>query len=142
MRKSRLLIFGLIIGLITTAALLVSCFPTTDTDTGTGTGTEETTTGASWTSSLIMIGFVVLIFVMMYFFTIRPQRKRQQEQSKMIDELKRGDKVVTIGGLYGVIENVAEDSITIRVESGTTLRFVKSAIATKVSEQQPQTGPK
>jgi preprotein translocase subunit YajC len=88
-----------------------------------------------------MVGFVVLIFVMMYFFTIRPQRKRQQDQSKMIQELQRGDRVVTIGGMYGTVESVSEDSVTIRVESGTTMRFVKSAIATKV-DQQPQTGPK
>lgn len=139
MRKSRLLIIGLVIGLITTAALLASCIPTT---TDTDTGTDETTTGTSWTSLLLMIGFVVLIFVMMYFFTIRPQRKRQQEQSKMVQELQRGDKIVTIGGLYGTIESVSEDSVTIRVESGTTMRFVKSAIATKVTEQQPQTGPR
>jgi preprotein translocase subunit YajC len=139
LRKSRLLIIGLVIGLITTAALLASCIPTTtDTDTETG----GTTTGTSWTSSLLMIGFVVLIFVMMYFFTIRPQRKRQQEQTKMVQELQRGDKIVTIGGLYGTIESVSEDSVTIRVESGTTMRFVKSAIATKVTEQQPQTGPR
>lgn len=137
MRRTRLLILGLIIGLITTAALLASCYPTT-----TDTGTDETTTGTSWTSSLLMIGFVVLIFVMMYFFTIRPQRKRQQEQAKMMGELQRGDKIVTIGGLYGTIESVSEDSVTIRIESGTIMRFVKSAIATKVSEQQPQTGPK
>jgi len=139
LRKSRLLIIGLVIGLITTAALLASCIPTT---TDTDTGTDETTTGTSWTSLLLMIGFVVLIFVMMYFFTIRPQRKRQQEQSKMVQELQRGDKIVTIGGLYGTIESVSEDSVTIRVESGTTMRFVKSAIATKVTEQQPQTGPR
>ncbi len=137
MRKSRLLIIGLVIGLITSTALLVSCFPTT-----TDTGGDGTTTGTSWTSSLLMIGFVVLIFVMMYFFTIRPQRKRQQDQTKMIQELSRGDRVVTIGGLYGVVESVSEDSVTIRVESGTTMRFVKSAIATKITDQQPQTGPK
>ena len=137
MRKTKLLILGLVIALVTTVALLVSCYPT-DTDTGTD-GT--TTTGSSWTSTLLMVGFVVLIFVMMYFFTIRPQRKRQQDQSKMIQELQRGDRVVTIGGLYGTVESVSEDSVTIRVESGTTMRFVKSAIATKV-DQQPQTGPK
>jgi len=136
LRKTKLLILGLIIGLITTVALLVSCYPTT-----TDTETDGTTTGSSWTSTLLMVGFVVLIFVMMYFFTIRPQRKRQQDQSKMIQELQRGDRVVTIGGMYGTVESVSEDSVTIRVESGTTMKFVKSAIATKV-DQQPQTGPK
>jgi preprotein translocase subunit YajC len=138
LRKSKLLIIGLVVGLLTATALLVSCFPTTDT----GTGTDGTTTGTSWTSSLLMIGFVVLIFVMMYFFTIRPQRKRQQEQAKLIQELSRGDRVVTIGGLYGTVESVSEDSVTIRVESGTTMRFVKSAIATKITDQQAQTGPR
>lgn len=138
MRKTKLLILGLVITLVTTVSLLVSCLPT-DTDTGTD-GT--TTTGGSWTSTLLMVGFVVLIFVMMYFFTIRPQRKRQQDQSKMINELQRGDKVVTIGGMYGTVESVSEDSVTIRVESGTTMKFVKSAIASKVDQQQAQTGPK
>lgn len=137
MRRTKLLILGLVIGLVTAVALLASCIPTT-----TDTGTDTTTTGTSWTSSLLMIGFVVLIFVMMYFFTIRPQRKRQQDQSKMIQELQRGDRVVTIGGLYGTVESVSEDSVTIRVESGTTMRFIKSAIATKITEQQPQTGPR
>ena len=138
MRKTRLLILGLVIALVTTVSLLVSCYPT-DTDTATD-GT--TTTGSSWTSTLLMVGFVVLIFVMMYFFTIRPQRKRQQEQSKMIGALQRGDKVVTIGGMYGTIESVSEDSVTLRIESGATMKFIKSAIATKVDQQQPQTGPK
>jgi preprotein translocase subunit YajC len=87
-----------------------------------------------------MVGFIVLIFVLMYFFTIRPQRKRQQDQSKMIQDLHRGDKVVTIGGMYATVESVSEDSVTLRLDSGATARFVKSAIATKVSEQ-GQTGP-
>jgi preprotein translocase subunit YajC len=137
LHKSKTLVTGLVIGLITTAALLSSCVPSS---TGT-TGTDGTTTG-TWTSTLLLIGFIVLIFAMMYFFTIRPQRKRQQEQTKMIQELSRGDRIVTIGGMYGVVESISEDSVTIRVESGTTMRFVKSAIATKLNEQQPQTGPR
>ena len=137
MRKRKLLILGLVIGLVAAVSLLVSCYPTT-----TDTGTDETTTGTSWTSTLLMVGFIVLIFVMMYFFTIRPQRKRQQEQQKMIQDLQRGDRVVTIGGLYGTVESVSEDSVTIRVESGTTMRFIKSAIATKITQEQPQTGPR
>jgi preprotein translocase subunit YajC len=56
----------------------------------------------------------------------------------MIQQLQKGDRVITIGGLYGTVENVSEDSVTIRVDSGTTLRFVKSAIASKITEQPPQ----
>jgi preprotein translocase subunit YajC len=124
---------GIIAGLLAGVALLAGCYPAT-----TDTGTDGTTSSSS--SFLIMIGFIVILFALMYFLTIRPQRKRQQEQAKMIQELHRGDKVVTIGGLMGTVESVSEDSIVIRVDSGATMRFVKSAIATKVAEQQPQTG--
>ena len=85
-----------------------------------------------------MIGFIVLLFVMMYFLTIRPQRKRQQEHQKMMQAIQRGDRVITIGGLYGTVESINEDSVTIRVEGGTTMRFIKSAIASKLDEQIPE----
>ncbi|OGO06212.1 MAG: preprotein translocase subunit YajC [Chloroflexi bacterium RBG_13_56_8b] len=76
-----------------------------------------------------MIVFLVLIFAMFYFLMIRPQRKRQKEHQKMMEELKRGDRVITAGGIYGVIESVSEDSVVIKVESGTTLRLAKSSVA-------------
>jgi preprotein translocase subunit YajC len=82
-----------------------------------------------------MVGFIVLIFVLMYFFTIRPQRKRQQDQAKMMGELQRGDRIVTIGGMYATVESVGEDSVTLRLDSGATAKFVKSAIATRLTEQ-------
>jgi len=125
---------GILTGLLASVALLASCYPTT-----TEPGTDGIT-GSGTSSFLIMIGFVVILFALMYFLTIRPQRKRQQEQAKLIQELQRGDKVITIGGLMGTVENVSEDSVVIRVDSGATLRFVKSAIATKVTQQQPNTG--
>ena len=76
-----------------------------------------------------MIVFLVLIFAMFYFLMIRPQRKRQKEHQKMMEELKKGDRVITAGGIYGVIESVSEDSIVIKVESGTTLRLAKGSVA-------------
>jgi preprotein translocase subunit YajC len=121
------MILGLVAGLTVVAGLVTSCLPTTT------TSTDTTATSSSWTSTLLLVGFIVLIFVMMYFFTIRPQRKRQQDQAKMIHELQKGDRVVTIGGMYGTVESVMEDSVIIRVDSGATLRFVKSAIATRVT---------
>lgn len=130
LRKNKFLIPGaVIVGLISALALLSSCYPT---DTTTPPG------GSSTTSFLVMIGFIVVLFGLMYFLTIRPQRKRQQDQAKMIQALHRGDRVVTIGGLYGTVESVSEDSVVIRVESGTTMRFVKSAIANRVTEQTPE----
>jgi preprotein translocase subunit YajC len=127
------MILGMVTVIFATFGLLAGCLPTS-----TGTGTDATTGSSS--SFYIMIGFIVILFALMYFFTIRPQRKRQQNQARMITELQKGDKVVTIGGLYGTVESASEDSVVLRVESGTTMRFVKSAIATKVT-QQPQTGP-
>jgi preprotein translocase subunit YajC len=73
----------------------------------------------------------VLIFAMFYFLMIRPQRKRQKEQRELMEGLKRGDKVVTAGGIFGVIENVSEDSVVIKVESGATLRVAKNMVALK-----------
>ncbi len=74
---------------------------------------------------------MAVLFASFYFFTIRPQRKRQREQQKMLNELKKGDKIITVGGIFGTIENVAEDSIVIKVESGATLRMSKSAVSVK-----------
>ncbi len=128
-------ILGIAAVLMAAVALLSSCYGTTPTGGTSGT----TTTGSSASSYLILIGFIVVLFGLMYFLTIRPQRKRQQEQMKMITELQRGDRVITIGGLMGTIETVADDSIVIRVDSGATLRFVKSAVANKVSQETQQT---
>ena len=133
MRKNKRILLGTVVAaLLLIVVSLAGCYSTTTTGTTTGTGTSSTT------SFLIMIGFIVVLFALMYFLTIRPQRKRQQEQSKMIHNLQKGDKVVTIGGLYGTVENTDEDSVTIRVDAGTTMRFVKSAIANKVGDQPSQ----
>ena len=91
-----------------------------------------TTTEAGGTSSLwTMLIFVVLFFVLMYFTMIRPQRKRQKEHQQLLDELKRGDRVITAGGIYGTVESVSEDSIIIKVESGATMRVAKGSVAVK-----------
>ena len=89
------------------------------------------TTGGSDTITLIVV--LVLIFAVFYFLTIRPQRKRQKEQQKLIEELKRGDRIITIGGLYGTIESTDEESIVIKLESDATVRIVKSAVHHKIN---------
>jgi len=75
--------------------------------------------------------FLVLIFGIFYFLFIRPQRKRQKEHQQLVEELKRGDNVITAGGIYGVIESVSEESIVIKVESGTTIRVARNSVALK-----------
>jgi len=73
-----------------------------------------------------------VIFVMFYFFMIRPQRRRQKEHEDLLGQLRGGDRVITAGGIYGQIESVGEDSVVLKVESGATMRVAKGSIAGKV----------
>ena len=81
--------------------------------------------------SLLMLGLMVLIF---YFFMIRPQMKKQKELKNFRDNLKAGDKVVTIGGIHGKILEVSDTTVLVQAE-GTKLRFDKSAIAQSSEDQ-------
>ncbi|HXH17546.1 MAG TPA: preprotein translocase subunit YajC [Chitinophagales bacterium] len=69
------------------------------------------------------------LFVVMYFFMIRPQTKKAKEQKKFISEIKKGDKVVTIGGIHGKVARVDDDTFLIEVDSNTKLRIEKSVIS-------------
>ena len=85
-------------------------------------------------STLVMFVFLALLFAMFYLLIIRPQRKRQKEHQGLLDALKRGDKVITIGGIYGQVDTISEDSIVIKVESGATIRLLRGGI---VAKQEP-----
>jgi preprotein translocase subunit YajC len=72
---------------------------------------------------------IILMFVIFYFLLIRPQQKRQQELEKMLGELKKGDKVVTTGGLIGTIVGVKEKEVVVKVgDDGVKLELLRSAI--------------
>jgi preprotein translocase subunit YajC len=116
MKRSKILGLVLIVAVLATMALLGGCYPAE---------------GEGGSSTIYMIVFLVLIFAMFYFLMIRPQRKRQKEHQQMMEELRKGDRVITAGGIYGVIENVSEDTIVIKVESGATLRLAKGSVALK-----------
>jgi preprotein translocase subunit YajC len=81
--------------------------------------------------SIAPILFLVLIFAAMYFLMIKPQRKRQKEQQELVQELRRGEKVVTTGGIYGQIESVSQDTVVLRIESGATMKVARISIAGK-----------
>jgi preprotein translocase subunit YajC len=81
-----------------------------------------------------MIGFLVVMFVVFYFLIIRPQRKRQQDQQATLAALKPGDRIITIGGIYGEIESMTDENLVIKVESGNTLRIARQAVAYKQGE--------
>jgi len=77
-------------------------------------------------STLVTFG---LVFVVFYFLIIRPQNKKQKDMKKMIEAVKKGDKIVTIGGIHGVVAAVKETTVMVKVDDGTRIEFSKSAIA-------------
>ena len=77
-------------------------------------------------STLIMFG---MIFAVMYFFMIRPQMKKQEKEHEYRSALKKGDKVVTIGGIHGKIIDIKEDAFISEAYGGTTLKVEKSAVS-------------
>lgn len=124
-----------LVGLITIMTLLAGCIPV-----DTGTDGEGADTGSFATSIWPMLIFIVLLFAMMYFVMIRPQRRRQREHQEFVEQLHRGDKVVTSGGIYGEIESVSDENVVLRIESGGTMRIAKSSILTKQYEDEPRIG--
>jgi preprotein translocase subunit YajC len=94
---------------------------------------QQGTSGGS--SSLLSFLPLVLIILVFYLFFIRPQMKKSKEQKKFRENLKKGDKVVTIGGLHGRIAEIDETTITLEVGNQVRLTFEKSAIAMDNSSQ-------
>ncbi len=84
--------------------------------------------GEGDTNPIFMIIFLVVMFGIFYFLMIRPQRKRQKEHTKLMQELKKGDKVVTAGGIYGTIESLSDDSVVLKIESGNTIRVARGSV--------------
>jgi len=83
------------------------------------------------------IGFFVpfiFIFIIMYFVMFRPQKKRQEQQQKLISALKTGDRVVTNGGIHGLISNVKETTVIVKVADNVKIEMEKSAITTVLKE--------
>lgn len=90
--------------------------------------------GGGW-SMWIMLA---LIFVVMWFFMIRPQRKQQKELENFRNALKNGDKVVTIGGIYGTVCEVKEDYVLIEVDKEVKIRVSKQALVKDFTEPNRQ----
>jgi preprotein translocase subunit YajC len=84
---------------------------------------------------------MLLIIVVFYFFMIRPQMKKAKDHKKYVEELKKGDKVITSSGIHGKIVDVNDATFLIEVESGTKIRFEKSSISLEASRalNQPAT---
>ena len=87
---------------------------------------------------------IIIMIVMFYFLLIRPQKKQRKEQEARVAALRKGDKVVTIGGMHGIVNAVSEATISIKISEGVFVPFNKVAIASvvKSSKSQGDTGQK
>ena len=79
-------------------------------------------------SSMMMWLMLIMVFVVMWAFMIRPQRKQQKELEKFRNELKKGDKVVTVGGIYGTVAEISDRTVIIKVDGETKLRVDKNSL--------------
>ena len=79
-----------------------------------------------WGNQLVIMGLMVVMF---YFLLIRPQQRQRKEQAARIAALQAGDKVVTTSGIHGIVHNVKEHTVVVKVAEGTMLEFDKPAIA-------------
>lgn len=93
--------------------------------------TQTAQQGGSMGSFLIMM---VLIFVVMYFLMIRPQQKKQKELVKFRDSLQKGDKVVTVGGLYGTVVEIKDRIVLLEVDNNVKIRVDKSSLVKDISD--------
>ncbi len=92
-------------------------------------------------STLVTFG---LVFVVFYFLIIRPQNKKQKEAKKMIEAVKKGDRIITIGGIHGTVHAVKEGTVVVKVDDSSRIEFSKSAIATVMAakiEEKPAEEP-
>jgi preprotein translocase subunit YajC len=80
-------------------------------------------------ATLMSFAPIVAIVAIFYFLIIRPQNKKQKETQRMLKELKKGDRVVSIGGIHGIIQSVRESSVIVKVDENTKVEFSRSAIA-------------
>ena len=91
-------------------------------------------------SMLIMMGLLVVVF---YFFMIRPQMKKQKELKKFREELKEGDKVVTVGGMYGKITKIKDTTVILEIESGDArIKVDKNGLVKDTADISPAGGKK
>src|SRR3954464_3170285 len=87
-------------------------------------------------SSLISMLPFVFIFVIMYYVMLRPQMRRQKEQAKLVAALKTGDRVVTASGIHGLISNVKDTTVIVKVADNVKLEMEKTAVTNVVKNAQ------
>jgi preprotein translocase subunit YajC len=81
---------------------------------------------------------LALFFALIYFMMIRPQQKQQKKRREMLSNLSKGDQIVTIGGIYGVIKNIKDEKVVVEVAKGINITFTKSAIGQVIEEEEEE----
>jgi preprotein translocase subunit YajC len=99
-------------------------------------GAAGTTGGMGQWGILIVMPLIILVF---YFLVMRPQNKKQKEAKKMLESLRKGDRVVTIGGLRGTVVSVKEDVVVLKVDDNTKLEYSKNAVSTVLKREEEAT---
>lgn len=102
-------------------------------------GGAEGSGGGSMLPGLIPF---VLIFVLFYFLILRPQQKQTRERENMVKNLKRGDSVLTNGGIYGKITNVNEDTLTVEIAKGINIKMTRNGVASLADSGDDEKKPK
>jgi len=115
----RILNLGLMAILVISAAFIGGCVP------------AEEGEGGGIASYVPIIILVLLMIAMFYFFMIRPVRQREQKHDEFVQELQKGDKVITAGGMHGEVDRIDEDSIVLIVESGAKIRVSKGGVLSR-----------
>ncbi len=90
--------------------------------------------GPGLMSNIILFGSIILIF---YFMIIRPQQKRAKERQKLLESIKKGDKVITSGGMYGTVAGLDEKTVLVQVADNVKIKVERGSISTILSESEP-----
>jgi preprotein translocase subunit YajC len=97
---------------------------------------QNTAAPQSGTGGLMgMLPMMILMFVIIYFFMIRPEQKKQKARAELLKNVKKGDKVLTAGGIVGIVGNVKDNTIVVRIADNTNVEFTKSAITSVITEE-------
>jgi len=89
----------------------------------------QTDGAASLVSSLLPFLLIIVVF---YFLILRPQQKRQKERAKLLEGVKKGDKIITSGGIHGYVEGIEDNSVLVKIADNVKVKMEKSAIGTIV----------
>jgi preprotein translocase subunit YajC len=92
--------------------------------------------------TFVTILTMAAVFVVFYLFIIRPQNKKQKDTEKMVNALKKGDKVITIGGIHGEVTSTKEQTVIVKVDDDCKLEFSRSAIATVLKDEKAEKAEK